>query len=154
MRKIYLAGTGVFRPDAVEYGKWQKRICSDHGFEGLYPLDNECEGAGEIFEANTAMIRECDIIAADMNDFRGNEPDSGTSFELGYACALGKRLYIYRGSSDTLRQRLGCSDENGMIVEDFGFPVNLMAAVPSVMVFGGFEECLRKISEDEGSISE
>lgn len=138
--------------DAKEYGEKQKKLCRDYGFEGLYPLDNECDSAEEIFSANTAMLRECDIIAADMNDFRGNEPDSGTAFELGYACALGKRLYIYRSSSDTLRQRLGETDENGMSVEDFGFPVNLMAAVPSVLVIGDFEACLKQISDDEGTI--
>ncbi len=152
MKKIYLAGTGVFRSDAKQYGDYQKKLCLEYGFEGLYPLDNECDTAQEIFSANTEMIRKCDIIAADMNDFRGNEPDSGTAFELGYACALGKKLYIYRSSCATLRDRLGEYDENGMSVENFGFAVNLMAAVPSVTVFGDFEDCIRRISDDESAV--
>ncbi len=148
LKKIYLAGFDVFRQDAAWYGKEMQKLCEKYGFEGLYPLDNTCTAASGIFEANTEMIRRCDIIAANMNDFRGSEPDSGTAFELGYGYALGKTLYCYRSDIRTLRQRLGCTDADGFNVEDFGLSLNLMIAVPSVVVKGGFEDCLKQIKDD------
>ncbi len=149
MKKIYLAGFSVFADNAVQIGMEMKRLCSEYGFEGLYPLDNECSGAEEIFRANTAMIRECDIVAADMASFRGCEPDSGTAFEVGYACALGKKVYCYIPDGRSLREKFGERDENGYNVEDFGLPLNLMIAVPAKVVCGGLEECLKAAAKDE-----
>ena len=84
MKRIYLAGFDVFSPDAIEIGQIMKNMCAEFGFEGVYPLDKECHTPDEIFMSNTALIRSCDIIAANMNRFRGFEPDSGTAFELGF----------------------------------------------------------------------
>src|SRR3546814_17195676 len=74
-----------------------KDLCSKYGFNGLYPLDNEAprslagsELALWIYRANIALIQKADLVAANMNAFRGAEPDSGTAFEVGYAVALGK----------------------------------------------------------------
>ncbi len=149
MKKIYLAGFDVFYPDSVERGKRLKKLCEKYGFIGLYPLDNECDTAEEIFSANTEMIKNCDIIMANVNCFRGNEPDSGTCFELGFAYALGKKLYCYTDDNRTLRQKIGDFDSEGFCVEDFGFPVNLMLAVPSEIIHGDFEMCLKSIKETE-----
>jgi nucleoside 2-deoxyribosyltransferase len=41
MKKVYLAGPDVFRPNAKEHGEKLKAICLKHGLEGLYPLDKE-----------------------------------------------------------------------------------------------------------------
>lgn len=148
MKKIYLAGFDVFYPDAQERGERLKQICRNYGFEGLFPLDNVCISAAEIFAANTEMIRKCDIIAANMNAFRGDEPDSGTAFELGYAYAMGKKLYCYLSDIRTLREKIGTEDKDGMIVEDFDLPLNLMISIPAKVVCGEFEDCIRQISRD------
>ena len=148
MKKIYLAGFDVFAHNAVEKGKRMKELCSSFGFEGLYPLDNECNSAEDIFFANIGLIRNCDIIAANTNPFRGHEPDSGTAFEIGFAYALGKKIYCYCEDLRSQREKLGETDENGFTVEDFGLPLNLMISVPSVLVKGDFFDCLRKIRED------
>ena len=151
MKKIYLAGFDVFMPDAETRGQEMKELCRKYGFEGLFPLDNKCESAEEIFRSNTELIRSCDIIAANTSPFRGEEPDSGTSFELGYAFAFGKKLYCYSTDGRTLRERLGKADENGMAVEDFGMSLNLMLAVPSTFVEGTLEDCLKKIAEEQNN---
>ena len=57
LKKIYLAGFDVFADDALERGKKMKELCARYGFEGLYPLDNECSGAEDIFRANTELLR-------------------------------------------------------------------------------------------------
>lgn len=148
MKSIYFAGFDVFAPDAAERGEQMKKICKSCGFVGRYPLDNQLTDAAEIFNANIGMIRECDIIAANVNSFRGAEPDSGTCFEIGFAYALGKKIYCYTGDGRTLREKLGETDSSGMNVEDFGYPLNLMLSVPSEIVIGDFEDCIRKISAD------
>lgn len=85
MKKIYIAGPDVFELDSIEIGKRYKRLCTEYGFKGLYPLDNEADFsqkpndiAKEIFKANKQMIKECDIVVANLNPFRGTESDSGT----------------------------------------------------------------------------
>ena len=40
MKKIYLAGPDVFRPDAPAWGLSLKALCREFGFDGLFPLDN------------------------------------------------------------------------------------------------------------------
>ena len=82
----------------------------------------------------------------------GVEPDSGTCFELGYAHAKGKRIYGYLENDAPLRDRLGEVDAEGFAVEDFGFPVNLMLAIPTRLVRGSLEDCLKQIWEDMGRI--
>jgi nucleoside 2-deoxyribosyltransferase len=39
--KVYLAGPEVFLPDAIAIGNKKKRLCTEFGFEGLFPFDNE-----------------------------------------------------------------------------------------------------------------
>ena len=95
MKKVYIAGFDVFYPDAGKRGSKMKMACAEHGFIGLYPLDNEAETAEGIFRGNCALIDQADIVIANINPFRGAEPDSGTAFEVGYACARGKKVYLY-----------------------------------------------------------
>ncbi len=146
MKRIYLAGFDVFSPDAIEIGQIMKNMCAEFGFEGVYPLDKECHTPDEIFMSNTALIRSCDIIAANMNRFRGFEPDSGTAFELGFGYALGKELYCYMNDTTPMISIIGQTDENGYYVENFDQPLNLMISVPSIIVRGGLRDCLEYLA--------
>ncbi len=148
MKKIYLAGFDVFARDAVKRGEQMKNLCINYGFEGLYPLDNAFDSAKEIFEANIGLIKKCDIIAANVNPFRGCEPDSGTAFEIGAAYALGKKIYCYADDVRSMRCKFGDEDSSGYITEDFDMPFNLMICVPSVIVRGSFEDCIKRIAAD------
>ncbi len=154
--KIYLAGHDVFRPDALEFAEKSRALCRQFGFEALTPLDNPETDPKSIYEANIALIRKAQIVVANLNPFRGAEPDSGTVFELGYALALGKKVFGYVASEETCLERvrrlmgveegIGCpTDSHGMAVEDFGLTHNLMLAVPVQIVVGGLEDCLRAI---------
>lgn len=137
--RVYLAGFDVFRPDAVEHGRYLKSLCEAHGLEGLYPFDNDIPPAATpavtatlICDANIAMIRRCDAVLANLNPFRGFEPDSGTAFEVGMAVALGKPVWAYFESTGTLREVVPHNEQGfdqwGFQVEDFGLPRNLMLA--------------------------
>lgn len=146
MKKVYLAGWEVFRPDATETGIKLKELCKKYGFTGLYPLDNECETAEDIYKGNIGLINQADYVIANVNTFRGFEPDSGTCFEIGYATALGKPVAAY--TTETRPMIEWVKDENGFVVEDFGFPVNLMIAVGADIVTGTAEDALKFLKEN------
>lgn len=156
MLKLYLAGPDVFRPDALSWAENARQSVAALGHRALIPLDNEATTAAGIFEANLALISEADVVVANLNPFRGAEPDSGTAFEIGCAIALGKRAIAYlddtRPQVDKLADWYGqalphvdgrCFDPTGLAVENFGLPVNLMLAVPCTWVRGTLEDALR-----------
>jgi len=142
---VYLAGPGVFRRDADAYGARLKALCLANGLQPLWPLDNHAEGepaamARMLAEKNCAMIRACDAVIADISPFRGPNMDPGTAFEIGYALARDKPVFLYSHSRHTLFARTAANadlsrdaagksfDVDDMQVEDFGLTENLMIA--------------------------
>ena len=111
--------------------------------------------AQDIFTSNRNMIDECDIVIANINPFRGKEADSGTIWECGYASALGKKVYGYMDDTcdyvDSFKSTEKVNiyneqyDSNGMAIEDFNYPINLMIACSSQIIKGGFEDVLKAI---------
>jgi nucleoside 2-deoxyribosyltransferase len=141
--KIYLAGPDVFLPDAVEIGRRKADICARHGLTGLYPLDNNVDLAASsasvvIFKGNEAMMDAADAIIANLTPFRGPGADAGTVYELGYMAGRGKLLFAYSNDPAAYAERVARAhkltksssgqliDHDGLIVEDFGLPDNLM----------------------------
>jgi nucleoside 2-deoxyribosyltransferase len=152
--KIYLAGPDVFRPDVLEWAEFARETCHRYGYEALIPIDSGETDAQRIFQANLVMIRKAQIVVANLNAFRGAEPDSGTCFELGYALALDKKVCGYVDRKETLMEKVNrlesadparSCDNQGMIIENFGLPLNLMLAVPAMIIEGGLEECLKQL---------
>jgi len=158
--KIYLAGPDVFRPDVVEWAESARKLCRRYGFEPLLPVDHQETQPDKIFQANIDLIRKAQIVAANLDPFRGPEPDSGTAFELGYALALGKKICGYVTRLETLAQRVETAenrseapapyagkltDRKGLTIENFGLPCNLMLSIPAHIVEGGLEGCLQSI---------
>ena len=157
--KVYIAGPDVFRPDAPDWAQTVRTQCLRLGFEALIPLDGDATTPPGIYANNIDMIRAADVVIANLNPFRGVEPDSGTCFEVGFALALGKRVIGYIRSPELLRERVerlqgkplemhgDCPlDANGLRVENFGLPLNLMLAVPVELVTG-LEQALRAVSQ-------
>ena len=161
MKKIYLAGPDVFEPDAVSIGENLKQLASEFGFVGLFPLDNVIttqgtphEAARAIRDANIKLLETADIIMANLNPFRGFEPDSGTVFEVGFATALGKEVYCYAADCREMivrireKQQLAESAtlcQEGKIIEDFQLSHNLMMIDQVVAVDA--ESCLAYIKK-------
>ncbi|MGV8921221.1 MAG: nucleoside 2-deoxyribosyltransferase [Pseudomonas sp.] len=136
---IYLAGFDVFRGDAIEHGRYLKSLCAEHGLKGLYPFDNEVSDglspeatAQLICSMNIDMLRRSTAVLANLNVFRGLEPDSGTAFEVGMAVALNKPVWAYFDPVGSLRELVAHDsrgfDADGFVVEDFALPRNLMLA--------------------------
>lgn len=158
MKKIYIAGFDVFKPNSIEIGKTYKLTCKEYGYEGLYPLDNEIDTSWSkevarefIYTKNIELIHQADIVIANANPFRGDELDSGTAFEIGYAKALNKQVILYMDDTRAYKEKLTCKktesvDEQGMFIEDFNFPLNLMFS-DCFIVQGGFEEALKTLDD-------
>jgi nucleoside 2-deoxyribosyltransferase len=150
--KVYLAGPGVFRPDAQAHLARLAAVCERHGLLPLLPTD-DCGGAvsdplaKRIYAANTQMLRSADGVLADLQEWRGHEPDSGTAFEVGFAAALQLPIVAY-GAPDApyadrvsrtrpcARDARGTLRESGslMAVEDFGMPMNLMLGCSAILM--------------------
>ncbi len=142
MNKIYFAGPDVFEPDAKEIGEQLKQLAAEFGFVGLFPLDNEIplqndlrKTARAICSANLELIHAADIVVANLNPFRGFEPDSGTVFEVGYARALGKDVFCYATDRRNMIKRLRDYQQlpadavfcrEGKVIENFNLSHNLM----------------------------
>ena len=141
--KIYLAGPDVFLPDAVEIGRKKVAICARYGVSGLYPLDNAvdlsaADASLAIFKGNEAMMEAADAIIANLTPFRGPSADAGTVYELGYMAGRGKLCLAYSNDPASYRERVArlydvkassdglLIDPEGLTVEDFGLPDNLM----------------------------
>ena len=94
-------------------------------------------------------------MLANLEFFRGPEPDSGTCFEVGYAIALGKPVIGYVPESGSFADRIrarhpqavgaGLVDAAGWQLEEFGLPLNLMLGVPCRIVVGGLGEALQAL---------
>lgn len=159
---IYLAGPDVFLPNAIQHSKKLKSLCEKYGYVGKFPLDNEIDGKGlhpheiaqKIKDANINMIKNCDIVIANLSPFRGPEPDSGTVWEVGFAQALGKKVIAYSTDMRTLKEKTqdilklnnDSLDKDGMQIEDFKLSHNLMYA--SCLVGNTFESCLEYLNKD------
>lgn len=138
MPAIYFAGPDIFRPDYAQHSREVRRLCAQAGLTPLLPDETEPHDSLAIFHHNLKLIRQADGVIANLNPFRGViEPDSGTIFECGLAFGLGKFVI---GLIDDQRdmvtklsahgaifdQRRGGHFHDGLVVENFGLPLNLM----------------------------
>ncbi|MBM9578862.1 nucleoside 2-deoxyribosyltransferase [Leptospira sp. 201903070] len=174
MKTIYLAGPEVFLPEAGSILQDKKSLCLSRGFLALSPFDSAIPDnveknqdlARRIFYGNLDLIRRADIVLANCNPFRGPLVDDGTSFEIGYAYSLGKKIYGFakslpplpenvKGRIRTFPHSSGYEiDEEGYLLnEDFGNSINLMLQYAiedrGLLFEGEFEDVLRKIAERE-----
>jgi nucleoside 2-deoxyribosyltransferase len=159
--RIYLAGPDVFLPEAGGLAEKKKRICSDSGFEGVFPADRETELSRtdrpelgwQISQKNENLIRSCDLLIANMTPFRGVSMDAGTAFEIGFMRALGRPVLGYTNSTDDYFRRVqdwmdgpGKNREpDGTLIEDYGFAENLM--IEGAVHFSGGEVERSEVSD-------
>src|SRR3546814_43940 len=112
--------------------------------------------AAGIDRANIALIERADAVLANLDFFRGPEPDSGTCFEVGYAVAKGKSVFGYIPDCGSFAERIrerhphaigpgGVLDVHGWSIEEFGLPLNLMLSVPAPLVVGDARAALAQL---------
>lgn len=163
---VYLSGVERYQKNAEEIFAQKKEICRKYGLKAVTPTDL-AEGVKEIitdqpylwaanlFEHYQNHVRTCDVIIADLNNYRGYEVNNDVGFECGMAFQLGKKMYGYMDNADPLVKRLPhlgemCEfrDHTGSNVENFDYPVNLMFGCSMDIVKGAFEETIKKVADD------
>ena len=133
----------MFLPDALAIGQRKRDICERHGMTGLYPLDNAVDlfardASLQIFKGLEEMMDAADAIIANLTPFRGPGADPGTVYELGYMAGRGKHCLGYCNDPAPYAERVArfmkvtaaldnrLVDSDGLTVEDFALPDNLM----------------------------
>ena len=147
--RVYLAGPDVFFPEPALWADRKKAICQQHGLTGVSPLDElPREPAGwaklpfwhKIAMRNEAHIRRCQALIANLTPFRGPSADVGTVYEVGFARALGLKIFGYATTAEPFLSRTLAAigdaakaspdgtwhDGDGLLVEQFGLFDNLM----------------------------
>lgn len=156
--RIYLAGPDVFQRDYAQHKQRIKQWCAELGLHPLCPGDDEVSGedahgvSKTIFEINMALIDSADYVVANVCNFRGHEPDSGTVFEIGYAIGRGKKVWCYNTPPTSLVEQVPpgivpgyCRDD--LLIENFGLPRNLMIAHACELVRGDVQACLAQVAD-------
>ncbi|GAA2753576.1 nucleoside 2-deoxyribosyltransferase [Amnibacterium kyonggiense] len=165
---VYLAGPEVFHADVEAIAEAQRSVCRAYGLVPISPADKGLEDGDQslaaddrIFANNIEMIERADAVVANIDPFRGPDPDAGTAFEVGYAHGRGKPIYAWTADTATAAERVerlhgplhtradgALADRDGLMVEGFGGPVNLMLVSPATVVLGTFEDCIRRVAAD------
>jgi len=149
--RIYLAGPEVFLREAKEIGQHKKDLCKKYGFEGVFPIDVEVETKGKvareiglcISEVNEGLIKSCDFVIANITPFRGPSADVGTVYEMGFAHALGKKVFAYTNVATPFTVRTVealkgqvARDVDGKLRDAFGMFVEEVELVDNLMIDG------------------
>ena len=136
----YLAGPDVFAPDAQERFAMMRGLCAARHVVPVCPIDGELPGglsdmalARHIKMANITRIRAAACVIANISPFRGPNMDPGTAYEIGFAEALGRPVFLWSETTATLAERtpggaVG-TDPAGWMIENFGLAENLMIGI-------------------------
>lgn len=157
MTIIYLAGPDVFRSNAVEVLEAKRTLLKELGYRVLTPLDTDSDDPYYISRSNEIYIYGCDVVVADVQPFRGTEPDSGTVYEIGYARACGKDVITYNNPEGrNYTQRLKQYDflkfyyDQPFKPEPFGLNQNLMISCSAQAELTSFEDVLEYLKTHYG----
>lgn len=149
MIRVYIAGPEVFLPNGLEQVERKRALCRAYGMEPSARQGDflQYEGGDKfvfgtmIARHNEELMRQSDIIIANLTPFRGISADPGTVYELGFMCALGRKAYGYTNTSRGYSERASVDHygnkveraasgrlvaADGQMVEDHGMVDNLM----------------------------
>ncbi len=171
--KAYLAGPDVFLPNAAQVAAAKLALCAAHGINGLAPFNPDLDTSlppdrlwRQIYADDVRMMREADIIIANLTPFRGASADAGTLVELGWFLGAGKPAFGYSNCATAFapraRAQMAAAPDPmaGLEVEDFGLADNLMIlgglsaalVLPADGITRGFDTleifalCLREVN--------
>lgn len=155
-KNLYLAGPEVFLPDAQDIGDKKIKICSEHGFTGIYPVDNEplprLTGSNlgfYICRKNKQKIKMSSGVIANITPFRSISIDPGTAYEIGYADALSRPIFAYTNSPDSFVERtvaaFGGAIANDIIVDNIGMLIENFGLVDNLMIDGAIHDSTKTL---------
>lgn len=163
---VYLSGPERYHVEDEKRYDVMKEICGRLGMDAVCPFDwaegvekvesdNPYTKAANLFDNYQRQVRNCDLIVADLNNYRGYECSNDVGFECGMAFQLGKSLYGYMDDARPMKERMphlgekqGFRDMSGCNVENFDYPLNLMFGCSMEIFQGKFETVMEKIAAD------
>jgi nucleoside 2-deoxyribosyltransferase len=148
--KVYLAGPEVFFVNGEALIQRKRVLTIQYGFQpniwmGDTEIPNDKFGSGlYISAANEVVMRDADFIIANITPFRGPTADVGTSFELGFMCAMDRPAFAYSNDPRHYEERItGHFDgtlairEDGVFRADDGQMVEYHDMADNLMLDGG-----------------
>ena len=166
---VYIAGPDVFFTNSEAHFAYITKQLAAHGLRARIPVDGGLskgapmnqETALAICQGNYHLIRQCKAVLANLNPFRGMDPDSGTCAEVGYSRAMGKVIVAYTDSPEPYAERvrrsygshidaasgLEIDDRDSCLIENFGLPCNLMLTFGTNFVTSGLDAAIEKLAE-------
>ena len=155
--EVYLADFEMFLPSCPETVAYWKKTCEKYGLIGRFPGDNKVEPGDDyfqkVFDSDSGLMKKCDMCIAQLDDWRGHEPDSGTAFEVGYFAAMGLPAYgFYSGNKPLKERKIEKSEEDpdfdtdGYMIEDKEFSFENMFTL--LKIADSFEDACRMARED------
>ncbi len=162
---VYIAGPECFYTHGNEMLLAMRREAEAFGMRVSLPNDkplnlshaNPNHNADEIFANCSKSMDASTAIIADLETFRGCEPDGGTLYEIGMAYALGIRRYAYtRDKRSMLHKYPGAVlDEEGLVRDREGrvlpyqdLPFSPCTVAACKIVEGNFSLCLQTMMQD------
>ena len=100
---LYIAGPECFYENGYELWWAERKLAEFYGIPVVIPTSTPLKGnaedlrdnAFEIFNDLVEKMKATTAIIADLEFFRGSEPDGGTIFEMGWLWAKGGSLYAF-----------------------------------------------------------
>ena len=155
---LYIAGPECFYQNGYELWWAQRKLAEYYGINVVLPtstelkLDNEDLrlNAKEIFDDLVVQVKKTTAIIADLEMFRGSEPDGGTVFEMGWIWQKGGRVYGYtRDKRHMSAKNQAACLQNDVVLDqrgkkmpyyDLPFCPNIMGS--SKVIEGDFKDAL------------
>ncbi|MCX5494201.1 nucleoside 2-deoxyribosyltransferase [Kaistia dalseonensis] len=123
--KVYLAGPEVFfeNRDAIMSAKTE--LTRRYGFtptvwtgEKYDPSSSPFDIGLQISAFNENVMRESDLIIANLTPYRGISADVGTAYELGFMVASGKPAFGYSNDGRLFAERVTADYYKGAVARD------------------------------------
>jgi nucleoside 2-deoxyribosyltransferase len=148
--KVYLAGPEVFFANGETLIQRKRALTLQYGFHpniwmGDAEIPDDKFGSGlYISAANEVVMRDSDFVIANITPFRGFAADVGTSFELGFMCALNRPAFAYSNDPRHYEERIAghfggtlAVREDGVFRADDGQMVEYHDMADNLMLDGG-----------------
>lgn len=161
---LYIAGPACFYPRGYDLWEALRKKATYLGFGVALPNDNKLElnhadlrlNADVIFANCAESMNHTTTIVADLEQFRGSEPDGGTVYEIGMAYARGLRCYGYtRDKRDMVHKHQQTALRGGVACDlgDRPLPYGDLPFCPSLvgackLVEGSFDDCMKTLMTD------
>lgn len=156
---LYIAGPECFYTNGYELWWSQRKLAEYYGIPVVLPTSTNLrcnnpdlrKNAEEIFDDLVVQVKKTTAIIADLEFFRGSEPDGGTIFEMGWIWANGGRVYGYsRDLRPMCVKNQMAHLKDGVVLDqhDKELPYQELPFSPNIMgsaklLEGGFDDILK-----------